>query len=448
MYFNSFLVLIIALAGVMAEPMNLKAPLFERKSLLNGMEILTFPAGLERRSFRLMIENGAAFDPEAKWGVTQLTAQMLLEETELRSGNLIRQQLQSLGGSIEFQVHWDAIYFFGSAPEENLTEVLNLLGEVIVRPQFREESFQSLRKQQLEEVQKEVLRAEFVTQKSFLAHLFGENPYGHMILGNIRSLRNLELRDVKIQYKKLFLPNQAKLAIHTSSDFQVLFRNLSRRWGAWIRAEAVPFTFRRAPEYKDRRILLEDLPGDESLFRWGKLAVEMGSRDYYALRMLEEYLTLSLPGLAMKVESETQIQASSRFVALRMPGYIQVSLRTSSDLFIPYLKQFLSTLDELCKGQLDLLRFEESRKLAYLEFRTFLENPISRLTRVLDTSLYDLGVSYIMNYGIRLQRVTAEDFQTLLSDYLSQDSSLLLVGGPVGKLRPKLEEIGPVQILN
>ena len=425
---------------------KLTVPSFERKSLLNGMEVMMLPPGPSRRSFRLMIENGAAFDPVDKWGITHLTTRLLLEETEIRSGELIRRQLESLSAELEFQVDWDAIYLYGSAPEENLSAVLGLLGEIVVRPFFREESFERLRAQQLEEVENLLTRPEVVTQKAFLAHLFGPNPYGHGVLGTVETLKNLELRDVKIQYRKLFLPNQARLALHTSAEPQEVFRDLSRRWGVWIRAEAAPFTFRRAPVQEGRRILLQDLPGDEALFRWGRLGVEMGSRDYYALKMLEEYLTLSLPGLARVVEAEQQIQASSRVRAFRMPGYLQLSLRTSSDRLMPYLKEFLQTMSGLREGDVDPARMEEARSLAYLEFRDRLKDPVGRLTRLLDTSLYDLGVTYIVNYGLRLRRVTPEDFRTLLMEYLSQDSSLLVVGGPAAQLKPELEELGPVQI--
>ncbi len=425
---------------------KLTVPSFERKSLLNGMEVLILPPGPSRRSFRLMIENGAAFDPVDKWGITHLTTRMLLEETEIRSGDLIRRQLESLDAELEFQVVWDAIYLYGNAPEGNLAAVLGLLGEIVVRPFFREETFERLRAQQLEEVANQSNRPEVVTQKAFLAHLFGPNPYGHGVLGTVETLNNLELRDVKIQYRKLFLPNQARLALHTSAEPQDLFRELSRRWGVWIRAEAAPFTFRRAPAGQGWRILLQDLPGDEALFRWGRLGVEMGSRDFYALKMLEEYLTLSLPGLARVVEAEQQIQASSRVKAFRMPGYLQLSLRTSSDRLMPYLKEFLQTMSGLRKGEVDSSLMEEARSLAYLEFRNRLEDPVGRLTRLLDTSLYDLGVTYIVNYGLRLRRVTPEDFRTLLMEYLSQDSSLLVVGGPAAELKPELEELGPVQI--
>ncbi len=425
---------------------KLSVPSFERKSLLNGMEVLMLPPGPSRRSFRLMIENGAAFDPVEKWGITHLTTRMLLEETEIRSGDLIRRQLDSLDAELEFQVGWDAIYLYGNAPEGNLAAVLGLLGEIVVRPLFREETFERLRAQQLEEVENQSKRPEVVTQKAFLANLFGPNPYGHGVLGTAETLQNLELRDVKIQYRKLFLPNQARLALHTSAEPQDLFRELSRRWGVWIRAEAAPFTFRRAPSGQGWRILLQDLPGDEALFRWGRLGVEMGSRDYYALKMLEEYLTLSLPGLARVVEAEQQIQASSRVKAFRMPGYLQLSLRTSSDRLMPYLKEFLQTMSGLRKGEVDSSLMEEARSLAYLEFRNRLEDPVGRLTRILDTSLYDLGVTYIVNYGLRLRRVTPEDFRKLLMEYLSQDSSLLVVGGPAAELKPELEALGPVQI--
>ncbi len=398
--------------------------------------------------FVLMIKNGAAFDPVDKWGVTYLMARMLLEGREARSGKPIQEDLKDLDVELQMRVHWDTIYFYGSAPAEKLLDSLNLLAETVVRPKLEEEIFEQLRARILEEIEAETPQVEALTQKLFLGELFSGNPYGHSSKGTPETLKNLYFRDVKIQYRKLMVPNQAKLAFYHSGELATLFSGLSRRWGSWVRKNSVPFTFRKAEPIKEKRIVLLDRPGDSGFFRWGKLGVKRGVRDYYALKIVEEYLNLSLPTWAEEVASEAQIQALPSFEAFRMPGYIQLSLQASSEHLVPYLKRFIQSLKELEAGQVDLARFEEARQLTFLEFKRSLEDPKSRLFRLLDTSLYELGISYLTSYGRRLNRVQPKTLPAILDEYLSPDSFLLVVGGPASRMKADLEELGAVEILN
>ena len=412
------------------------------------MQLLFLPATGERMPFVLMIKNGAAFDPVDKWGVTHLMIRMLLEGKAGRFGTPIQQDLEKLGVELDMKVHWDTIYLYGSAPSAKLLESLNLIAETVVRPKFEEELFERLRTELLKEIEEDGQQVEVFTQRIFLKELFSGNPYGRSIRGTSQTLNNLYFRDIKIQYRKLMVPNQAKLAFYHQGNLADLLAGLSRRWGSWVRRDPVPFTFRRAQPLRQKRILVLDRPGDSGVFRWGKLGVKRGVRDYYALKIVEEYLNLQLPGWAQEVASAGQIRALPSFEAFRMPGYIQLSLQASSRHLVPYLERFLQSLKELREGQVDLEKFEEARQLTFLEFKRSLEDPESRLFRLLDTSLYDLGIGYLTSYGRRLNRVKPNSLPAILNEYLSPDSFLLVVGGPVTKMKADLEQLGPVEILN
>ena len=135
---------------------QINLPQFHKKSLLNGLEFLLFPSNNSRDSFALMIRNGAAFDPINKWGLTYLTTQMMLENTEHRTGQHIRESLKQMNAELEFRVGWDAITFWGSAPPDRMMEVLNLLAEIVVAPQFTDETFTNLRDRLAQQIEQEL----------------------------------------------------------------------------------------------------------------------------------------------------------------------------------------------------------------------------------------------------------------------------------------------------
>ncbi len=419
-------------------------PEFHKQSLLNGMEVLFLPSSEKHAPFLLMIENGAAFDPVQKWGVTYLMVQMMMERTASRTGVHIREDLQKLGAELDVRVDWDAIFFLGSAPLKNLSETLNTLGEIVVRPRFEEGVFQELRGQLVREVEEQKKRVEVFTEDLIRAELFDKNPYGHSVKGNSETLENLHLSDVKIQYRKLFMPNQAQLGVYYSVDRESLFRNLSRRWGVWIKGEPAPFTFTPARPINKGRIVLVNAPAEKSLFFWGKLAVEKSAREYYALKIFEQYLALHLSAWTDETGSENQVQASAKLEAGKLPGYFQLKMQAPSDQLVFYYRKFRDFLQAVQNGRIDYLQFQEARRLALLELKHSLQQPLARLYQLLETSLYNLGINHIANYGLHLNRVTPEVFQRTTQSYFSTDSFLMIVAGPT-HLESQLAPLGKVE---
>jgi zinc protease len=319
----------------------------------------------------------------------------------------------------------------------------------VVQPRFEEEAFQKVRAQVLEEVEQRQAKIECASQDYLMQELFSVNPYGHPVRGTAATLRNLQLSDVKIQYRKLFLPNQARLAFYHGGDENLAFSALSRRWGSWVRTIEAPFTFRRAEGPREPSVLLLDRPdAKEGLFRWGALGVTRSAREFIALKVLEQYLTLSFPAWADQVASSGQIRASAVVAARRMPGHFQVNVQAPPEYLPGYLRRTLETLSQLQTGQIEQQRFEEAKHLAANEMKQALEDPASRLRELLDTSLFNVGVTYISNYGLRVGRLTPETFQSALKEVFSNRPSLTVIAGPAERLQPELTELGKVRVLH
>ncbi len=421
----------------------------KKKALLNGLEIYFLPPrNPEISQFVLMIRNGAAFDLAGKWGVTNLMARMLLRGgTKSRSVDLIRQDLEKAGGQIHSVVEWDAIFFHGEAPLSGVAGVLAVLAELLVQPDLTEEDFQREKALVLEVLQEES-DLDRRTQRVFQRELFRNNPYSHPVEGTLASVKDLTLMDVKIQYRRLMMPNQAQLALFYEDTDNRLFMSLGRPWGGWVRSDPAPFTFRKAEPTTARRILLIDAPGRGSVIRVGGLTVAKSDRAYYALKVLEHYLTLILPSWAREVEDSRQIQGSVSLLAMKMPGAFQVNLHVPSSRVGDYLERCLRTLDDLAQGQLDQERYKEAKELAFLELKQVMEAPDRHLSELLKANLYSQGLSHLVNYGLRLDRVRQHQLSEVLETYLRGDSLLVVVAGPAAEIQENISRFGPVQILN
>lgn len=447
--FSLLVVSIISTNGIRAENYDLiPIPEFYNRPLLNGMEFLFLPGAEDRIPFVLMIKNGAAFDPVNKWGLSYLTAWMILEGTQSRDGLEIQEEIAKLEVQLDFQVTWDVIYLFGEASKERLVDVLNLLAEMVVHPVFTQEMFERLNLELEEEAEQATQQMQFRTQQIFAAELFQENPYGHPVKGVPKTIRNLTLRDVRVHYQKIFIPNQAQLAFYYSGERDQTFAALSRHWGNWIRSKPLPFTFRKAIPPSGRQIYLLDGSAPHGMFRLGKLAVSRNSADYYALKVLEQYLILSLPTWAGEIAQREQIHASTEVQARIMPGFLQLSIQAPPEQLLAYYGKFEDLIEELENGSIDVPKFEEAKRLVYLELVYSLQDPIPRLYQLLETDLFNVGVNFINYFGYRLNRVTLEVFQRAVQKYLSLEDFVLVVAGPRDQLQPELEKIGQVTVVS
>jgi predicted Zn-dependent peptidase len=183
------------------------------------------------------------------------------------------------------------------------------------------------------------------------------------------------------------------------------------------------------------------------MFRLGKLAVSRNSADYYALKVLREYLVLSLPAWAEEIAQRGQIHASTEVQARLMPGYLQLSILAPPEQLLAYYHKFEDLIEKLGDGGADVPRFEEAKRLVYQELIYSLQDPIPRLYQLLETNLFNVGVNFINYYGYRLNRVTPEVFQRAVQKYLSLEDFVLVVAGSREQLQPELEKIGQVTIV-
>jgi zinc protease len=426
----------------------LSLPEFDRQTLLNGMEMIMLPANQQRVPFMLMISNGAAFDPAEKWGVTYLATRLIVEESKDRSGQLLMPALQALGSDLSFRVDWDGIWFHGTAQADLLVETLNILGQMIVQPEFEDESFQKLRDQLAIELEKKSGEPQFVTYERFLVEIFGGNPYGHLVRGTPGTLKNLHIGDVRLQYRKLFIPNQARLAFYYNGAREDVLNGLARRWGGWVKGLAVPFSFRKAEPPAEPRILILDRSLEESVSRWGTLGVARSDRNFYAFQILEQYLTLSFTGWASQVADAQQVRASVSVESRMMPGFMQLNLQAPAEQLPAYLERFNQTLAAIEQGQLSAERFQEAKRLASMEMRSAVGDQERLIRHLLETSLYNLGINYILNFESRIDRLTPEIFRTVVKEHFAANQLVVVVAGPAETLEPLLSGFGKVRLLN
>jgi zinc protease len=182
-----------------------KVPAFWKKSLPNGMQVIgvennEIPAvtlSISLKGGRLAAEQNNL----SKAGQANLFAAMMNEDTKDKTSEEISLALQKLGSSINVNNTDDAIVFTVQSLTKNLDKTLDLLKERMLRPEFKEETFNRLKRQLNESIRNSKSQPSTVADIVYAKVNYGSNSIlGVPDNGTEETLKNIKFKDIQEFY--------------------------------------------------------------------------------------------------------------------------------------------------------------------------------------------------------------------------------------------------------
>jgi len=182
-----------------------KVPAFWKKSLPNGMQVIgvennEIPAvtlSISLKGGRLAAEQNNL----SKAGQANLFAAMMNEDTKDKTSEEISLALQKLGSSINVNNTDDAIVFTVQSLTKNLDKTLDLLKERMLRPEFKEETLNRLKRQLNESIRNSKSQPSTVADIVYAKVNYGSNSIlGVPDNGTEETLKNIKFKDIQEFY--------------------------------------------------------------------------------------------------------------------------------------------------------------------------------------------------------------------------------------------------------
>ena len=166
----------------------------------------------------IYIVGGAVEEEEDQAGLTLLTARTMLKGTTTRTAAQIAEDVEMLGGTISASAGSDSFGWSFSVPTARLPQALELLGDVVQRPTFPEDSFETERAVALSNVA--MLRDDMYRYPARLASsvAFGSHPYGRPVMGTEESLRAISAEQAREWHRSRVLESAAVIGIVADVD--------------------------------------------------------------------------------------------------------------------------------------------------------------------------------------------------------------------------------------
>jgi predicted Zn-dependent peptidase len=414
---------------------SLKLPPLETRTLSNGLQVRIMGVHkVPTVHLELAVKGGVATDPQRKFGVASLMADMLDEGAGSRNALEIADAVDFLGAELSATGAPDATYVDLHVPVARLADALPIMADVVARPTFPEAELKRLRDERLASLLEIQDDPEQLIQVAFPRVVFGaQHRYGTAMIGTAASLQSITTADLKAAHDAQFRPANAVLVVAGDVTADSLVPMLERAFGHWKGAAgAGSAALTAAPQLTARHVYLIDKPGAaQSQVRIGWVGVARSTPDYFPLRVLNTIL-----GEAFTSRLNTNLRevhgyaygASSRFEMRSAAGPFYAAAGVQTDKTSDALKEFFNELTRIHEpvdaGELD----KAKNYLALLLPRNF-ETTRGTADALAQAWVYDLPPDYYATYADKVRAVTAADVKRAADQYIQPDKLAVVIVG-------------------
>jgi len=441
-------------APTLPPPPALKLPAVRTAPLPNGLELLVVESHkVPVVDVSLVLDAGAVRDPADLPGLATFTATMLQQGAGSRSALDIADEAAFLGAQLSSAAGFDVATVSLHVPTRRLTEALDLLADVVLRPTFPDSEItrqRELRRTQLLQQRDEPVQ---VANVAFPAIVYGAgHPYGRPLAGNDSSVAGLSRARVTAFYGTFYRPNAARLLVVGDVTLDQARRLVTARFGGWTRGAVPPATAAAvpAPAGRTRTFYLIDKPGAaQSVLRIGHVGPARDTPDYFALQVLNTILGGAFTSRLNQNLRETHgytYGAGSAFALRRAGGPFVaqasvVTAKTDSSL-IEFLKELRRIRDEA----VPTAELDKAKQYIILGLPGDFETTAGAAFRFRDLLVYGLPLDYYAGYIDRINAVTAADVQRVARRYIDPDRFDIVIVGDRSQIEAGIKALneGPI----
>ena len=400
-------------------------------------------------AFQAWVRGGSLADPPGKEGVASLTADLLMKGAGRRSAAEIAAAADGVGGVFATGGGLQASWVQGEFLTRDQALMLELLGDVLLRPTFPEAEFQKLKEQTIESFAAAKDTPTAVIGQYGAAMVFGDHPYGRPMAGDEATVRTITREDVLRSYRDQFGGDRLLLVMVGDFDARSMEGTLRRTFGAWPKA-AAPLPVIAAPKRSSgRRVLLIDKPDALQTYFWiGNVGIARTDPDRDAIDVANTGFGgsyTSLLNTELRIKSGLTYGARSTFAEHAEAGSFSMSSYTKTESTQRALDLALDTYRAFRSSGLDERRFLATKQYIQGQYPPEIETADQIAGRFAELAYYALPREEVTGYMGRIAAVTPEAMKPAIARAFPppEDLTMILIGN-AAKIRTIARRYGTV----
>ena len=403
-------------------------PAIWRTTLSNGIKV----AGITQNEIPMVnltiaIDGGSLLDPEGKRGTASINASMMNEGTSEHTAVELEQALRKLGASARVSSGTKSTNISVSSLSKNLPAVMDIVYEMITKPDFDEAAFNRAARVEKSSIQNAFTSITSLGSRAATKLWLGDCIYTDFTTDE--SIDAITMDDIKAYYSTL-TPRNTHIDIAGDIDLHTLKKALAVLEG-WDGPEvAIPEI--KVGESAAPGTYFIDFPDSKQSYIYiigpGK---KISDPEYHELDVLNEKLGAGSAGRlfeVLRLQRGYTYGASSGFTSNLETGYFHAassvqgsSTKESVILFKEIIDNFADDYDQ---KKLDGVKDSMLRSNASaFETSASLVNMLSRIRN------YNLPDDYVAKEEDVVNSMTLDDIKAMAAEYLDIDDMVIVVVG-------------------
>jgi zinc protease len=404
----------------------------DRTVIENGLTLMI----VERHNLPVIkvtvsFDAGSLRETADKAGLANLTASLLTEGTEKRTGSEISEAVEFVGATLNASGGDDYITVNLSVLSKDLELGFELLSDVLLNPSFTEDEITK----KIERIKGSLIAREenpgFVASKEFKKAVFGAHPYGRLISGSPETLDRIKRDDLVNFHSAYYVPNNAIMSVVGDVTPEEVKELLKKYFSGWY-AKKIKTIFLPEPEkIKKKKTITINKELTQANIILGHMGISRDNPDYYAVSVMNYILGGGgfASRLMQNIRDDKGLVYSiySFFAADKYAGYFRVSLQTKNESANTAIEEILKEVKEIRSAFVSDAELSDAKSFLTGSFPMRIETSSRIAGFLVAVEYYRLGMDYIDKYPKYINSVTKEEVLRVAKKYLDPEQFILVV---------------------
>jgi zinc protease len=403
--------------------------------LSNGLKLLLLKdASTPTISLNGYINAGALFDSKEKAGLSKLTADNLINGTQLQDALTLAKTLDDRGINLSFNTNREGVSVSATALAENLPVLVQTVADVMQNADFPDRELELSRQRALTSLKVQMDSPAYVARRIFQQTIYPSNHPFHSFPTR-ESLQGIQRSDVVTFYKTHYRPDNTTLAIVGDFDPAQVKTLMEKELGTWKavgKPPAIAFPSVSLPA----NVVREDqvIPGKtQSITFLGYAGIDRKNPKFYSAAVMNQILggdTLSSRlGTEIRDRQGLTYGIYSYFQAGIHPGPFLVSMQTAPEDANKAIASTLKVLEQIRSQGVSTSEVLNAQRSLTSSYPVELSNPDNLAEVILMNEVYGLNPAELRQYPNQIKGVTQAQVSETIQELLHPDQIVVVTAG-------------------
>lgn len=405
--------------------------------LTNGVEVFFWRRPeLPLMNLTMLFRGGSVLEAPAKSGATSLAAEMLSQGTGSLNAEGFENALSLMGGNFGAGAGRLRSTASLSVLAANFDKALDLFADAVEHPKFAKEDWDRVQRTQVAELERAEETPRVIASNLAAEKLYGKDtPYGIPTSGHPDTLKALTLDDAKAAYAGVFHPDGAVLFVAGSLDQDKVKAALEKSIGSWKGTGSLatlPTTAPFAPANALRVFVVDRPKAEQTVIRFQLPSTKYSDPNRLKLTALSTLFGGTFTSRLnhnLREDKGYTYGAGSRYQLDPVSGTFFASADVRADVTGPALKEFLSEIEKIRKGDVSEAEALKARSTMRAETVQALQG----LGGLIGTAsgLYVNGLPFetLNDDLVATSKISAADINAIVHDAIDFEHGVLILVG-------------------